>query len=191
MRKLVFDIETTNTFQDVGKNDPSLLDLAVVCVYDYATGEYMSFFQQELNKLWPLLEKTDLLIGFNSDHFDIPLLNKYYPGDLTKIKSLDLLKEIRTSLGRRIGLNAIAEATLGKGKSGDGLESIVWWKNGEYDKVKKYCIDDVKITKEVYEYAVKHKKLTYKEAGVLREIKLSTGDWDKVTDISITQSLPF
>ncbi|MFA6338786.1 MAG: ribonuclease H-like domain-containing protein [Candidatus Paceibacterota bacterium] len=191
MKKIVFDIETKNIFQEVGKNDPLLLDISVVCIYDYETDQYMSFFESELKKLWPILEKANVLIGFNSDYFDIPILNKYYPGDLTQIKSLDIMKEIRNSLGRRIGLGAIAEATINKGKSGNGLEAVTWWKNGEYDKVKKYCIDDVKVTKEVYEYALKNKKLKYKDGGILKDIPLDTTDWEKTEEIAMTQSLPF
>ena len=55
-------------------------------------------------------------MGYNSNHFDIPLLNKYYPGDLTRIKSIDLLEEIRKSLGRRLRLDSVAEATIGAKK---------------------------------------------------------------------------
>src|SRR3989339_1815139 len=127
MRKIVLDIETKNFFNDVGKNDPTLLDIALVAIYDSLTDSYYSYVEEELPKLWPILERADMLIGFNSDHFDIPLLNKYYPGDLSKIKSLDLLKEVRASLGRRIKLDDLAEATLGKKKIGHGLEATVWW----------------------------------------------------------------
>ena len=113
MRKVTFDIETSNLFQDVGSNDPSKLALSVVCIHDSETDSYSSYLEEDLGKLWPILEKTDMLIGYNSDHFDIPLLNKYYPGDLSKIKSVDLLKEIRASLGRRINLDDGAEAPIG------------------------------------------------------------------------------
>jgi len=137
MKKIIFDIETRNTFEDVGKADPTLLDLSVVCAHDSETGDYLTYTQEELLNLWPILEKADMLIGYNSDHFDIPILNKYYPGDLTRIKSLDILKEIKKSLGRRIRLNLVAEGTLGRKKTGNGLEAVVWWKNGEIDKIKK------------------------------------------------------
>lgn len=191
MRKIIFDIETSNLFQDVGSNDPSKLTLSVVCIYDSSTDKYSSFFEEDLKKLWPILEKTDMLIGYNSDHFDIPLLNKYYPGDLKKIKSLDLLKEIKGSLGRRIKLDDIAEATLGKKKIGHGLEAIVWWKNGEKDKVIKYCLEDVKITKELYEFALKNKHVKYKDMGVLKEIALSPNNWENVETATMTRTLPF
>jgi len=191
MRKIVFDIETSNFFQDVGSNDPSKLTLSVVCIHDSKTNDYSSYMEDELKKLWPILEKTDMLIGFNSDHFDIPLLNKYYPGDLSKIKSLDLLKEVRASLGRRIKLDDLAEATLGKKKIGHGLEATVWWKNGEKDKVIKYCLEDVKITKELYEFARAHKHLKYREGKIVKEISLDPSDWEKVPEQALTHTLPF
>lgn len=191
MRKITFDIETSNLFSDVGSNDPSKLTLSVVCVHDSETDTYSSYFEEDLKKLWPILEKTDILIGYNSDHFDIPLLNKYYPGDLSKIKSLDLLKEIRASLGRRIKLDDIAEATLGKNKIAGGLEAVVWWRNGEKDKVVKYCLEDVKITKELYEYAQKNKHVKYKDGATLKEIPLNTDGWDKVETQTVTHTLPF
>src|SRR6185369_7624130 len=102
------------------------------------------------------------------------LLNKYYRkagrGDLSKIRSLDLLKEIRNAYGRRMKLDQIAEGTFGTHKSGNGLDAIVWWRNGEVDKIIKYCKDDVKITKDVYEFAVKNKKLLFKEGPFVKEI---------------------
>ena len=191
MRKITFDIETSNLFSDVGTNDPAKLDLSVVCIHDSETNSYSSYFAEDLKKLWPILEKTDMLIGYNSDHFDIPLLNKYYPGDLTKIKSLDLLKEIRTSLGRRIKLDDVAEATLGKNKIGHGLEAIVWWRNGEKDKVVKYCLEDVKITKELYEYALKNKHVKFKEGQNVREIPLDPKLWERKEEQIMTFTLPF
>src|SRR3989338_6425597 len=105
MRKVVIDIETKNTFQDVGSSDPRALDISLLVIYDSATDRYSSFMPQEFGELWKILEHTDLMIGYNSDYFDIPLLNKYYPGDLSKIKSVDLMQEIAKVAGRRIPLN--------------------------------------------------------------------------------------
>ncbi len=184
-------METKNIFQDVGSSNPADLDMSVVCIYDSEFDTYSSYEQHELPKLWPILEKADMLIGFNSDHFDIPLLNKYYPGDLSKIKSLDLMKEIKNSLGRRIKLDTIAEATLGKNKIGHGLEAVLWWRNGEKEKVKQYCIEDVRITKEIYDFALKNSHVKYRDGGALKDIKLDTSKWEKREQTSMNFSLPF
>lgn len=192
MKKIVFDIETRNIFEDVGKADPALLDISLVGVYDYETGEYSSYLQEDLPKLWPLLEKADQLITFNGDHFDIPLLNKYYNGDLSKIRSLDLLVEFRKALGRRVGLGNIAEATLNVGKSAHGLQAVEWWKKGDIESIRKYCLQDVKVTKEVYEYALKHKKLKYKDGDNIKSVIIDISNWEIINnDSAMTFSLPF
>lgn len=192
MRKIVFDIETRNIFSDVGSNNPAYLDISVVCIYDSKEDKYSSYTQEELPSLWPIIEKADLLIGYNSEHFDIPLLNKYYQGNLSKIKSVDLLKEIKNSLGRRLKLDSVAEATLGKNKSGNGLDAIVWWNKGEIEKIKQYCIEDVKITKELYDFALKNKYLSYKDGKEMKKIPIDSSNWEKeATNSTITHTLPF
>ncbi len=192
MKKIVFDIETSNTFQEAGTNDPKDLNISVVGLYDYDTDKYQAFEQSEFNNMWPIFEKADILITFNGDHFDIPLLNKYYSGDLTKIKSLDILKEMHRSAGRRMKLDQIAEGTLGINKSGHGLDAIRWWRDGLKEQVKKYCLDDVKITKDIYEYAVLNKKLIFKEGPNLNEIKLDTEKWENTeSTTSLNFTLPF
>jgi DEAD/DEAH box helicase domain-containing protein len=193
MRKITFDIETKNTFQDAGTNDPAGLDISVVCIHDSITDSYSSYLEADFPKLWPILEQSDMLITFNGDHFDIPLLNKYYSGDLSKIKSLDLMVEIKNSLGRRIKLDSIAEATLGKKKTGHGLDAIVWWQKGEIDKIIKYCLEDVRITKELYDYALKNGHLKYKDmiTNSIKEIKLDPSKWETKNDHSMTFTLPF
>lgn len=189
MRKVVFDIETKNAIWDA---DPTKLDLALVCTWDSETNGYETFFESDLPKLWQLLEKTDMLIGYNSDHFDIPLLNRYYPGDLTRIKSLDLLREIKNASGKRFKLDSVAQATIGQKKSADGLQAVDWWQKGEFEKVRDYCLDDVRITKEVYEYAHANGKIKYLDwGGEVREVKLDTSHWDKKEPISLTHTLPF
>ena len=191
MRKVTFDIETSNFFTDTGSNDPASLSLAVVCIHDSETDAYTSYFEEDLPKLWPILERTDLLIGFNSDHFDIPILNKYYSGDLTRIRSMDLMKEIKKKLGRRIGLNAVASATLGKKKSGSGVFANVWWQRGEKQKVVDYCIDDVRLTKELYDFARAQGHIKYRDGKMLRELPLDASKWEEKKEAVLTHTLPF
>jgi len=177
MREITFDIETSNILPSLARQDVTRLDLAVVAIHDSATGEFSSYSQEELPKLWPLIELADTLIGYNSDSFDIPLLNKYYPGDLTKIRSIDLMVEVQKVLGRRLRLQSLAEATLKVGKSGNGLESVRWWNEGLHDKVREYCIQDVKITRDLYDFALTKGALKYKDLKDIRDVKLDTSKW--------------
>lgn len=178
MREITFDIETISQSAS-HRVDPSEQELTVVVIHDSKTGEYTSYIQEELPKLWPILEKADMLIGFNSNTFDIPILNRYYPGDLSQILSLDLLVEVQKVLGRRIRLDLIARATLGTGKSGGGLKAMEWWRNGEVERVRAYCTDDVRITRKLYEYALEHGVLKYKDLHKIRDIKLDTDSWPR------------
>ncbi|KND51733.1 MAG: DEAD/DEAH box helicase domain protein [Parcubacteria bacterium C7867-001] len=178
MRAITFDIETRSDSFSRGKVDIATQELTVVGVHDTETGEYTAYTQEELPKLWPIFERADMLIGFNSDTFDIPILNRYYPGDLTKIKSLDLLAEVYKALGRRIRLQALGEATLKRGKTGDGLEAQKWWEEGLYDKVKKYCIEDVRLTRDLYDYALANGHIKYKDLREVKELKLDTRNWE-------------
>ncbi len=191
MKILTFDIETTNTFDEVGSPNPADLDLAVVCVHDSETDEMTSYFKEDLGKLWPLIERADMLVSFNGDHFDIPLLDKYYAGDLTQIKSLDLLKEIRQVLGRRIKLDEIASSTLGESKSADGLQSIIWWRQGKIDEVVSYCKQDVVVTKKVYDFAKENGYLLYEKNGEKEKINLDTSKWEIIPENNLAPTLGF
>jgi DEAD/DEAH box helicase domain-containing protein len=192
MRAITFDIETEFAAGALGRLDSSSMKLTVVGVHDSETGEYTSYLSDELHTLWPIFERADVLIGYNSDSFDIPILNRYYPGDLSRIRSVDLMVEVQKVLGRRLRLDSLAQATLGRGKSGDGLKAVDWWAQGLYDKVREYCIDDVRLTRELFDYALTHGSLKYKDLKEIREIKLDTSRWLLPTEsAAMTHTLPF
>ncbi|MBA3789307.1 ribonuclease H-like domain-containing protein [Patescibacteria group bacterium] len=191
MKAITFDIETSSSVP-LSRNDLSSMELTIVGVHDSESGEYTSYTKEELPKLWPLIENTDMLIGYNSDFFDIPILNRYYSGDLSKIRSLDLMVEVQKVLGRRLRLQTLAEATLGRGKSGDGLKAIEWWAQGLVEKVRAYCIEDVRITRELFDYAMHNGVLKYKDLRDIRDIKLDTSTWNTALPApSMTHTLPF
>ena len=188
MRRITLDIETTSTVSFI---DPTTLELALIGIHDSETDSFASFTRDELPKLWPILERADLLVGYNSDHFDIPILNKYYSGDLTTIRSIDLLAEIKSVLGRRLKLDSVAKATLGRGKTGSGLDAVKWWQEGKIEKVRTYCLEDVRVTKDVYEYALKNGRVKYSDFGEIRDIPLDTARWETAESTSLTHTLPF
>lgn len=192
MRKITFDIETTNDFAETGSKEPASLDLALVCIHDSADDSYKSFLKEELKTLWPILERADLLIGFNTEHFDLPILAKYYSGDLSHIRSVDLLKEVKQVLGRRLKLQTLVEATLGAGKIGSGMDSLRWWKQGEVEKVRKYCIEDVRLTKNLYDYARTHGSVKYRDGKDIKEVALPNAkNWEVFQTNTLTHTLPF
>jgi DEAD/DEAH box helicase domain-containing protein len=191
-REIVFDIETKNSFQDVGSYNPALLSVSLVGVYFYETDTFESFMEEDLPKLWPRFERATRLIGYNSNHFDIPCLQRYYQGDLTRLPSLDLLEEIQKKLGYRIKLDDVAQATLGVGKSGHGLQAVDFWRKGEIEKLRDYCLQDVLVTRDIYEYALEHKEVKFQDRmGQLQTIPILIDPPNEETKPTLNLTLGF
>ena len=101
------------------------------------------------------------------------------------------MKEVQNAVGRRLRLDAIAEGTLGKKKIGDGAQSLKWWREGKVEKVREYCLKDVEITREIFEYALANGSLKYRELGKTREVKLDTSKWLGSGGGALTYTLGF
>ncbi|MCK5588869.1 MAG: ribonuclease H-like domain-containing protein [Candidatus Pacebacteria bacterium] len=181
MKKLIFDIETKTALFD--PETPTLLDMeiSVISMHDSETDRYYSFQEEQFNEMWSFFEEADMFITFNGNYFDIPLLQKYAPFDLNTTYHLDVFAKVEKSIKKKIGLDAIASTTLGTSKSANGLQAVAWWNSGEIDKIIKYCEQDVKVTKDVYEYALKNNKLYYidRKTQEKTEIPLNTSFWEK------------
>jgi DEAD/DEAH box helicase domain-containing protein len=189
-KEVVLDIETSNSFADVGKYDASLLKVSLVGAYSYADDSYQSFLEPDLPKLWRLLESADRVIGYNLFGFDYKVLNNYYPGDLVKFPTLDILVDVEKSLGFRVKLDDVAHACLGSGKSGNGLMAIEYFRRGEIDKLRDYCLQDVKVTKEIYEFGLKNGVLKYQDRlGQVRDFKVDFEMKRAASPVSLTLPL--
>lgn len=156
---VVFDLETKHTFREFSEH--AKLGITVLGLYDYATNKGQVFTEKELNQVFPIFERASYLIGYNSNGFDLPVLQAYYPGDVTHFASFDILEDIKAKIGRRIALNDVAGPTLNIKKSGHGLQAIEHYKQGRWDELKKYCLDDVMITKQVFDYGLKFGEIHY------------------------------
>ena len=158
MLQLILDVETKKTFDEVGGFFPEKLGISFVgvCMRKNFSekGQMLSFFEKDLGELFPLLEKADVVVGFNIDGFDMPTFLNYYSGDISKIPTLDILSRIKDSAGHRIKLDSVAQETLGVGKSGDGLDAIKYYHQGRLEELQKYCLQDVIVTRDVYDYGL-------------------------------------
>ena len=107
------------------------MGMSVGVTYSSATGEYCVYSEKRVNDLVDQLMRADLVVGFNVINFDYEVLLGYTILDLKEhIPTLDLMVELEAKLGHRLALDCIAQATLGVGKTGDGLEAIRWWREG-------------------------------------------------------------
>lgn len=177
LKKIILDLETQKSFQDVGgRGKNHLLKVSVACIYDYSAAKYSSFEEHELGRLAPILQTADQIIGYNIKDFDFEVLQPYLNFKLADIPHLDLLQEIEKVLKHRIKLEAVAQGTLGSGKSASGLEALSYFQNGRMDLLKKYCLDDVKITKQIYDYILRNGKVLYKDFFKTKEVLLKIAE---------------
>lgn len=169
---IVLDLETKKAFDEVGgRNNVGALGVSLVGVYSYRHNEYQAYWENDFPKLYSLLVSKPLVIGFNQRRFDLPVLQPYFKDfDLGTLPMVDILEDLTKTLGHRVKLDSVAEATLGVRKSGHGLDAIRYWNTGEHEKLQKYCLDDVKITKEIFEYGAKHGEILFMDKyGALKK----------------------
>lgn len=186
---VVLDLETQKIFQEVA-GDVSKLGISVVGLYNFADNTYKTYFESELNQLFPVLENASKIIGFNIIKFDLPVLKPYYVGEMSKFNVLDLLEDVKTKLGRRIALDDIAKETLKTRKQGHGLLAINYYREGNFKELAKYCLSDVKITKEIYDYGKKYGKIYYLGPYGRVEIPVSWSESKKNTPQEVNLTLP-
>ena len=171
---VVIDVETKHTFREF--NDPKKLGVTVVALYDYKTNQGQVFTEKEIGHLFPLLENSSYVVGFNNRSFDLPVLQAYYPGKIENFQVFDIIEDVREKLGRRLALNDLITATLGKKKTGHGLIAIDLYKEGRIDELKSYCLDDTLLTKELFDFGMKHGEIYYLDGINKASIKVN---WKK------------
>ena len=157
---IVFDIETKNFFTDpeVGWNNFGALEISMIGVYSYAQDKYFSFEETEMVKAGELFREASRLVGFSSNRYDIPVLNLHFKAlketsdiDLWQKERVDILEELEMAMGKRVSLSKLAEANLGVAKDHSGAEAIEFYKHGRIEELRNYCLEDVRLTKELYD----------------------------------------
>lgn len=172
--QLVIDIETKNTFADVGgKENLKDLDVSFVGVYSYAHNRLLSYRDSQLKELGEVLKDAGRIIGFSINRFDIPVLEKYFEFNLGSIPTFDLLDEIEISCGHRISLDLLAKANIGTGKTNHSLDAVHFYNSGDWESLEKYCLNDVVITRDLYDLAKKQGYLMIPERNSLNLNKVT------------------
>ena len=187
INEVIFDLETQRFFDEAP--DPSQFGVSVISLYtrtldenfNEISGEMFSFFEEDVLKSFEYFKKADRIIGFNSKRFDVPVLKPYLPHEFQKFSHFDILEHIKEVNGKRVSLNAVAKETLDQQKVDEGGNAIIYWKKHDEEslrKLKYYCEEDVRITKEVYDYGFKNKTLKFKDF------------WNDIKEIIVDFSYP-
>lgn len=173
---VVFDLETRRSFQEVGgRSHIGRMGVSLAVLYDYASDAYRTFLEPDVGRLIDELLASSLVIGYNIKGFDYLVLSAYRAGGwYRKLPTLDLMEHLANRLGFRIGLDNVASATLGTGKSASGLDALRWYAEGRMDLIETYCRDDVAVTRRVYEYGKANQHVRFRERnGEVRTVPVS------------------
>jgi DEAD/DEAH box helicase domain-containing protein len=173
---VVFDLETQRSFDEVGgRSQLHRLGVSVGVSYRYDRDEFKTYTEDTIAELIALLQSADLVVGYNIKGFDYEVLRGYSDADLRALPTLDLMYELEDRLGFRPKLESVASATLGSGKSADGLQALQWWREGEIEKISEYCTEDVRVTRDLFEFGRRNRfVLVSRFGGKPRQVEV---DW--------------
>ena len=162
MRKeIVLDLETKKAPESFGGRDLTTLGISVVGTWLSGANEFRAFREHEFKELGELLKNADLVIGFFITKFDLPVLQPYLDFNVNELPVLDIFDDVVEKLGHRVSLASLSKATLNASKSGHGLDAITWYHEGNWERLIEYCIQDVRLTRDLYTYGQKNGHLLF------------------------------
>ena len=187
--EIIFDCETKKLFNEISSTDPGDLGVSIVSLYVRTVdetqreleGKLLSFWDTELPDMWEHFRKAKRIIGFNSIKFDVPALARVAPKEFKTFPHFDIMKAVRDRLGFSLSLNHLATQTLGKHKTDVGTNAVIYWNSKNpilLEKLKSYCEADVMLTRDLYDFGVREKKLKYIDK------------WNTLRDIPVDFSYP-
>jgi hypothetical protein len=173
-RIAVFDLEIKTPIKDCTHGWQSHDEMGVSCmvVWDYAEMRCRVFDDLNISEAAKMLCNYDVVVGFNTVGFDWKVLRSTYPefqqpDPGRRSADYDILREIWISLrldpdhfqpsthgGYK--LDDVAFETIGMRKSGDGAHAPELFQAGKYAELIDYCIQDVNIERQLFEFVAKH-----------------------------------
>lgn len=192
MKTLIYDIEIEKGILNKGEepaagyqycagwHDHANMGISVIGAYDYAEDRYRVFCKDNMHEFVEALEKAERIAGFNNIAFDNAVIAACW-GPLVKLpegwqaKSYDLLCEIWRSAGlapvfdyrthNGYGLDAVCLTNFGTKKTGHGAKAPIYWQRGAIGNVIDYCLNDVRLTKQLFDHVVASNVLICPKTG--------------------------
>jgi hypothetical protein len=150
------------------------MGVSVIGCYDYRDDRYRVFCQDNFAEFKDLVHGSSVVIGFNNAKFDNAVLEACDIVDIWEEKTYDILQEIWAANGARFspsGLDAVCKANFGTSKAGDGALAPVDWQRGNYGKVIDYCMNDVRMTKQVMDLVLSGASVISPKDGTLLNLR--------------------
>jgi len=150
--EVYYDVETQLSADEVGGwNNIHLMRVSLA----------VSWSVKDLFRLWEeasvaemieYLGRFEKIVSFNGDRFDSQVLSHYGKVQTINLHSFDVMVDLSRRLGHRVSLDSVAQATLGLGKSADGITALRWWKEKQIELLAEYCRKDVQVLIDVVSF---------------------------------------
>ncbi len=165
MDHVVLDVEIQKTIEETpgGWDATDKLGVSVAVLYEFRSDRFRIYGPDDVPALRERLLAADQISGYNIWRFDFPVIwgiprRETPPAELAP-KTNDMLLRIWDSQGLSLTdfsrshagwkLDDVAGATLGTRKSGNGADAPKWWQAGLWARVTDYCVDDVRIERDL------------------------------------------
>lgn len=161
-----------------GWTDYQGMGIATIGVYNFYDDTNYVFMDDNIQDFQALVDQSEVVVGFNNIGFDNKLFNAnglHVPDE----KSYDLLLDIAISRGfplphtstthRGYGLNKMAKANLGIGKTDYGPNAPVYFQTEQFGKLLRYQMGDVDRTRQLFIFAIAHQALKNPQATSLAD----------------------
>ncbi len=141
-----------------------LMGISVACAYDYRSGDFNVYLDDNLHELAARLNEADLVVAFNNINFDNRLVRAsgFTLKPDAELKNFDMLLESRKAIGwtpqkpfpKGCRLDDHLRATFGEQfmKTADGAEAPGMYQRGEMGKLISYCLADVARERALFEH---------------------------------------
>lgn len=174
MRALIYDAEILKAIPErngeripgieycEGWQDHANMGISVIGAYDYVEDRTRVFTMDNISDFLDLADDRDVLVGFNSIPFDNSLIAATLKiPKFQESKCYDLLREMWIAAGLPpefdykthggYGLDATCEKNFGTRKTGNGAFAPVLWQQGQIGKTIDYCLNDIRLTKQLFD----------------------------------------
>jgi len=142
-----------------GWGDYAGMGISVISAFDYTDGFPRIFFKDSIEELWKLMDKADIIAGFNSKHFDNKLMAAH-GYEIPEEKTYDLFLEIKEAAGahkfaKGYNLDNCCLVNLGHTKSGTGDQAPKLWQRGHFGAVADYALRDIMLESRLLDLCMK------------------------------------
>ena len=187
---IVVDVEIQKTVESLPNrwDDTHLMRVAVAVVYEFQTGRYRVYGEDDVPALCDRLEVADRISGFNIWAFDYPVIwgeKRSWRHPTLGPKTNDILRRIWLGVGvdpdnfspkthGGYSLDNCTAATFNERKVGHGAAAPKWYQEGKWPWVVDYSLDDVRLESNLTVYAETHGHVLCNRYGTVKNYQRIT-----------------